>query len=594
VPVFDPAVFDSGVFDTGGGGPSTGSLDLTGQQPVVGISLIPSTGSVVITGQTVVVQESGPGSITPTAGSLTLTGNQPILDISLTPNAGSLTLTGNQPTLSNSSNPNITPGTAVADTTGATLQWFSGAESGSITEFNAIAPLGSPSVVTSPVRSGTYALKTPSGADVKMQTRFPSAAADIFVRLYMQMAAFPSVKTRIFDEIDPNDGSQEFKLYVKTDGNLEFDFNATIENTGTTPISLGVWNLIEIHFVRSDTVGGMEVKLNGVTLFTRFNLDTNLGAGAPSNDTFITYGPRDGGGQDMFFDDMAIGTGAYIGPGQCVAVQGKSGTPTYDAWTKVGAADAFGCWSQTPFDATKNCTDMVSGDKQTMLVDGTALTAAIPALSTINGAFVAMVAMCASSTINIQLMRRIGGVDTFTANKILTTSDKFHPGAGFGNGAVMEIFTDSLTHLAAAEIGVQDENSSILATVEDMWLMVDFTQRGGSLNITGYSPALTVSGGSATITPGTGRLGVTGQAASVGSVVPGVLPVVFNVLRPLNQILPVQYNVINGGLHAVLPVTFTVLETLVPLEVTWRVIPNVQTLFDASIQKPTASVDETP
>ena len=75
--------------------------------------------------------------------------------------------------------------------------------------------------------------------------------------------------------------------------------------------------------------------------------------------------------------------------------------------------------------------------------------------------------------------------------------------------------------------------------------------------------------------------------------VTGPLLIVFNVLQPLNAILPIIFNVA-GGLNASLPITFTVIDTPISLTIQFRVIPNLIPFFDDTIQRPTATVVETP
>jgi hypothetical protein len=75
--------------------------------------------------------------------------------------------------------------------------------------------------------------------------------------------------------------------------------------------------------------------------------------------------------------------------------------------------------------------------------------------------------------------------------------------------------------------------------------------------------------------------------------VTGPLLIIFNVLQPLSAILPIIFNVA-GGLNASLPITFTVIDTPDSLTIQFRVIPNLIPLFSDTIQRPTATVVETP
>jgi hypothetical protein len=74
----------------------------------------------------------------------------------------------------------------------------------------------------------------------------------------------------------------------------------------------------------------------------------------------------------------------------------------------------------------------------------------------------------------------------------------------------------------------------------------------------------------------------------------GNLLIVFNVFQSLSVILPIIFNVQNGGLNANLPITFTVINEPSDLMIQFRVIPNLIPLFSDTIQRPKATVVEIP
>lgn len=562
------------------------------------VTLTPGTGSVVITGQTPVV-DMGNQQITPSVGSLVLTGQ--LADVStgeITPGAGSLTLTGFAPTVTSSGNVNITPGTAISGSpTPATMVWFSGVETGNINEFtrgNSNGGGGTPSAQTITKRSGAYALLTPHDGVSSVQVT--GLAATTFLRAYFFIAGNPTNPVTI---IGVGSGSpistSKFLVWLNADGTVGWSFNDFTAPTASGPNSvlLSAWNLLEVKFVRDTTVGGMEIYLNGVLQVSSFSTNTTSGTSAAAmafrfgND--LSQPGTNQSGQDIYWDDLAVATGTYIGGGHCVAVQGKSGAPTYDAWSKTGAADAFGCWSQTPFDATKFCSVSSVASRQTMLVDDAAISAAIPS-GVINAAFIVCVAKIVSSG-NFKITRRLNTVDTDSATKVLSTTDTFEPNGV--NGDSLDVFVPSLIDLLTGgmEIGAV-ANSANTTTVEDMWLLLDFNPTDpASININGLAPTVS-STSNPNITPGTGSVTVTGSTPTLAII--GPLLVVWNDLASLSAILPILWNVTSPGPVGTLPVTWNDVETIVPLPVTWRVIPNLQPAFDASIQQPTATVDETP
>jgi hypothetical protein len=169
-------------------------------------------------------------------------------------------------------------------------------------------------------------------------------------------------------------------------------------------------------------------------------------------------------------DDYILDTASLPGVGGQIARQGLTGTPTYNAWTKNGAATSALCWSNTPFTTGTNCSDSVLNDAQTMLVapfnvpsagDGPGFTAVN---CVVNGCKVAMISKTASAG-NITIRRRVGGADT-DATVAITTTDGYDE---------TPVFTDTITNINSYEIGVVNAQTATLQTVEDMWMMVDYT-----------------------------------------------------------------------------------------------------------------------
>lgn len=246
---------------------------------------------------------------------------------------------------------------------------------------------------------------------------------------------------------------------------------------GTFGISGSTWYLVETKTVISATVGILEVKVDGVVAITASNLNTGV-----ANVTTVIVSNFNGSPGTLtanyFVDDLIVSDSGYIGQGGCLARQGKAGSPTYDAWTKNGAATAALCWSDTPFSAATNCTSSVSGDAQTMLTASFSSTQAghgtevITSSDGINACKVAFIAKVASGS-SQSIRRRLGGSDTDTA-KTLTTSDVYYDSG---------VFSASLTDINASEIGSVKGANATLTTVEDAWFMVDYTVGAGVTNI---------------------------------------------------------------------------------------------------------------
>lgn len=409
----------------------------------------------------------------------------------------------------------------------ATFQWFTGVETGGLTEFTR-TPVGSngggglPTAQTGTVRTGTYAVKNPWGARCAVQVG--GLASTLFVRGYFKASAFPTNDITILG-FGTSAAFPRINIFLNTDGTIGW-FNGSLPSaptlSGSGVISTSAWNLIELKFVRDAAVGGVEVYLNGVLQFSTFVTSTTTGTSATSMVFYFGNDLNQGGsnisGVDVYWDDMAVATGAYIGAGGSIAVQGKAGAPTYDAWTKNGDTTAALCWSETPFATGKNCSDTAPNDRQTMLVNDTVLNSLIGAGDSINAAYVGSIAKAVTSG-SAKTTRRIGGVDTDGADRPVTTTDTFFPNTL--NLDSLNIFTDTRANLGAAEIGFVRgaTGSGNAVTIEDVWLLVDFapnpntsiTPGAGSLTLTGQQPLVSDSD-SPKIQPGTGSLNITGYA----------------------------------------------------------------------------------
>lgn len=424
----------------------------------------------------------------------------------------------------------------------ATLVWFSGGEAGGRVggfggEFDTYDDGGTgtpPSHVTSPVRTGTYALKTPHDTRLKVQTNYTSNST-VFFRSYFKAGVPTNTVCVLVGNANTFATARGWRIYLTSTGKIGWGFSQT---SGSAPDGIGAtsfdtvgWNLLEVKFVRDAAAGGLEIFLNGTLQVSDFTHATTSGTSATN--TRLHFGNdldqpgTNQSGEDIFFDDLALATGGYIGAGGSIAVQGKAGAPTYDTFTKNGDTTAALCWSQTPWSSAKNCSTSTINSNQTMLVDDTALGSLVPAGATINGAFIGAVAIAGAASSHIHALRRLAGVDTVGGvMPIPTGNDLFVP-----NGVdidPMGIFVDTLSNLQALEIGVQAHPGSGTETIEDVWLFVDYapspnttiTPSAGSLVITGQ-PALASDSDSPNIQPQTGTVTLTGQPAHLNTIDPG-------------------------------------------------------------------------
>ncbi len=344
-----------------------------------------------------------------------------------------------------------------------TISYFSGVETGDGSE---IANMNLGAISTTVVRSGAYSL-----APVLNSVSFPISALGAtksVVRTYAYFSGLTNNDNVIAETTIPSGGYRTLVQWSSGTSQLYVsDAGSTLGLTLTVGgfVQAGTWYRIELA-IDLAAGGAIKVWVNGVL---SINVTHTNNVSATPTDGYSLWS----GAAQTYFDDFRIDTATLTPPGagSVIARQGKTGTPNYNAWTKNGAATSALCWSNTPFTTGTNCSDNVLNDAQTMLVApfSTAQSghggSTISPNDTINACKVAMIAKTAVAG-NITLRRRVGGVDT-DVTKALTTADAYYQTA---------FFTDTPANLDAYEIGVANALVATLETVEDMWLMVDFTE----------------------------------------------------------------------------------------------------------------------
>lgn len=345
------------------------------------------------------------------------------------------------------------------------VAFFTGFETGDGSELAAALTAAS-SIQSTTVRTGGYALKLDtSSPGATQKIRGSLGVTQIVVRVYIRVDATNSTSIGQFWQPADAAGTTGAVIFLSNAGaHLSAQTAGGSIVTGTKTIVVNRWYRLDVLY-NSINGGIFKVYVDGV-----LDISTTETTGF----TIDQYSVVSETNFNMFFDDLRIDTGGLniIGAGQCIARQGIAGTPTYDAWTKNGAATAALCWSDTPFSAATNCSDGTQNDAQTMVVDkfstnpGRAVegTQVINGGDTINAVKVAMIAKTAVAG-NIDIRRRVGGVNTDTT-VALTTADLFY---------ATGIFTDTPANLDAYEIGVKNDLVATIETVEDMWMMVDYT-----------------------------------------------------------------------------------------------------------------------
>lgn len=343
--------------------------------------------------------------------------------------------------------------------------YFNGFETGDASELSLIG--GSTTIQSTVVRSGAWAAK--DAANTGLRPILTGVSATQWVcRYYYQVESLPGSTANILKENRAS--TDRLFLNLKANGNLEVqDAGSTLGLTttaGTVVFSTGVFHTI---CVALDLAAGGIVKVwvDGVLdISTTHTSDV-------SATPFSSMSLLGATSINSYFDDIRIDTGgvAQIIDGRCIARQGKTATPTYNAWTKNGAATAALCWSDTPFATATNCSNAVSAAAQTMAISAFSAiqtghgAETIGVLDIVNACKAALIGKAAlSSTGNIR--RRVNGTDTDTAISWGTAD-------GYFDSGVWTTTTANLDLLEAGAVHALDVN---VETVEDVWVMVDFTE----------------------------------------------------------------------------------------------------------------------
>jgi hypothetical protein len=355
---------------------------------------------------------------------------------------------------------------------------FGGAETGDLSE--GISASGA-SAVTSPVHSGNYAYQLAQASNFPV----PNVAfsqSTIYARVWIRnhVTTPPSALVdRSMIQLKDAAGSSGamIRCFINPDGTMDLGAQDRPLGQDQGPkainVSLDVWHLIEMKVVIG-TPGTIEWKLDGVLIFSG---SVNTGSANMTMMSLDGMSNLNGLVGTTWFDDWYLSNSGYPPrAGISIARQLKSGTPTYNAWTKTGGQGIDAVWSATPFSATNNA--LASG---TGALAQTGLVASFNAVQAghgpetiqsgdiINACKVGLIAKVdnVSSPPVFNIRRRIGGSDTDVA-KVLTTADVYYEGG---------IFTASLANLNSAEIGATRGTSAATRTdtVEDVWLMVDYT-----------------------------------------------------------------------------------------------------------------------
>lgn len=207
------------------------------------------------------------------------------------------------------------------------------------------APTGTVSIVTTPVRSGTYAGRCNPTAATGYFT-FTGATVPGYARFYVNFASFPATTIKIFDS--------GFRGLIKiTSGGILQLFEGaggTQVGSNSSALSLGTWYRVE--FEMSNNGDTIKARLNGIEFASYTNGSLN------GDFTDFLIGILETETADMYIDDVAMNDSVgsyqntYPGPGKIVILR-PNAEGDNQAWTPSTGADNSALVDEvTPNDAT--------------------------------------------------------------------------------------------------------------------------------------------------------------------------------------------------------------------------------------------------
>lgn len=275
--------------------------------------------------------------------------------------------------------------------------WSCGFELNSLTNNVEVGTvMGAPTISTTTVRSGTYAMRISSlssGVAMGFRLNFATAAGNgpYFFRVYLRIATLPSAEMTII-QLNDTDATTTPVVRITLDNSgllALFDEDGQI-GSDSSALSTNTWYRIEIEVDRTPAAGSQVV---------RARIDGTEFAGSATRDLsagFLTYnvgGNLNSEAQtvgDWFYDDLAVNdnTGSfqttYPGEGEIIHLRPNAAGDN-NAWTR-GGTDSGANWSQTsevtPNDATDYVESNTSGQIDDYNLDATP--AALESTDTIN------------------------------------------------------------------------------------------------------------------------------------------------------------------------------------------------------------------
>ena len=382
----------------------------------------------------------------------------------------------------------------------ATIQ-LTGLEAGTLSELDAAT--SNTSVVTSPVRTGTYALRCNPTLTATAAVTLAGVAsgggtngysvATMYHRFYFRYASGLGGKPTVGDEEifrARATSSIKFQLRIDSNGKLvAYQQDLTSLGTGTTVLSADTWYRIEVSVGTAAAGSGVwEVKINGVSELSGSTADL-----LNTNNTRSQLGKAtnyNGNTVDFFYDDVLLSNSAFPGAGEHKLMY-PDANGNYQTWSiGAGSGSHYQVVDEIP----------TNDDTDYLLSSGTSGNAETQAL--ISSATAGI-----SGTINTakayNFARRNGGTNGSVKVRLRSnTTDTDNSGAFATTGAYNTVCliadVDPATSAAwttsgldSAEVGlIENQTGANTSRLTVSYLMVDYTPSAGSAS---SSPSPSVS-----------------------------------------------------------------------------------------------------
>ncbi len=429
-------------------------------------------------------------------------------------------------------------------------RWSFGAELNSVTAGVEFVPTGSPTIVTTPIRSGTYSLRmnnTGAAENLIFYVYGTPTQGVTYWRTYFRIAAYPSSLIYCFQLWGA--GSARVGIAVNASGTLELwnvEDNVQI-GSDSSALSLDTWYRLEISLdtttLASSVVAG---RIDG----TQFASGTiNLASAVEA--IFLGLTAADANA-DFYYDDVAVNDSSgsfqnsFPGEGEVIHLR-PNAVGDNNAWGR-GGTDSGANWSQTEENPPNDVTDYITSNTLNQIDDYNleATPAAMAtddiincvqvgvrfAISSTTGGdpdFVLRIKSAASGT--VEESANISGTGSVTWMTNAIAAPKIYKLTLYDlPGASTTLWTKA--DLDTTQIGVRESVSDThVAWVSALWLLVDHKPAAGpTINLS--AAAVAISGQVIDVQPGAvskalsvGALTAQGQAITIQAPFP---PTVIN------------------------------------------------------------------